>query len=151
MNVSFIFRTFRSIFKFLATYEATFDPQKGQKNSKIERNVRKMNATFFLKPKKERRERNVHFQWTEMNVENETFIFNERKWTQERNVLLKRTDAQPCVFLALVETVQYVVFSDFKLWIAPLTIKWQWKKCTVLATVSWYFSPWRWIGSCIRL
>ena len=31
MNVSFIFRTFRSIFEFLATYETPFDPKKGQK------------------------------------------------------------------------------------------------------------------------
>jgi len=30
---------FRSFFEFLATYETTFDPQKGQKNIKIKRNV----------------------------------------------------------------------------------------------------------------
>jgi len=32
-----------------------------------------------------------------MNEENETFFCTERKWTRERNVLLKRTDAQPCI------------------------------------------------------
>ena len=67
MNISFIFRTFRSIFEFLATCETTFDPQKGKKNSKIERNVRKMNVTFFSRQKK--------------NVENETFFLKERKRT----------------------------------------------------------------------
>ena len=61
MNISFIFRTFRSIFEFLATYETTFDPKKGQKNSKIEPNVQKMNGTFIFQRKNERRERNVHF------------------------------------------------------------------------------------------
>ena len=80
MNVLFIFRTFRSIFEFLATYETTFDPQKGQKNSKIERNVQKMNETFFLQTKKEHRERNVLLYV--LNV-------NERR---ERIVLLKRTE-----------------------------------------------------------
>ena len=56
--------------------------------------------------RKERRERNVHFQLTEMSVENETFIFNEQKRTQitkrsfkmnvnerrERNIHLKLTE-----------------------------------------------------------
>ena len=56
MNVSFIFRTFSSIFEFLATYETTFDPQKGQKKlenqtkrSKNERNV------FFTDKKRTKR------------------------------------------------------------------------------------------------
>jgi len=48
MNVPFIFRTFRSIFEFLATYETTFDPQNGQK--KLE------NRT-----ERSKNERNVHF------------------------------------------------------------------------------------------
>ena len=46
MSVLFIFRMFRWIFEFLATYETTFDPQKGQKKlenqtkrSKNEQNV----------------------------------------------------------------------------------------------------------------
>ena len=74
MNISFFFRTFPSIFEFLATYKTTFDPQKGKKNSKIKRNVRKMNETFFLQTKKERRERNVLLYWMEMNIENESFF-----------------------------------------------------------------------------
>ena len=81
MNVSFIFRMLRSIFEFLATYETTFDPQKGQKNLKIERSVQKMNEMIFLQTKKERRERNVLLQRTEMNVENESFFLKERKRT----------------------------------------------------------------------
>ena len=47
MNVLFIFRTFSLIFDFLATYETTFDPQKGKKNLKIELNGIKMNETFI--------------------------------------------------------------------------------------------------------
>ena len=81
MNVSFIFRTFRLIFEFLATYETTFDPQKGQKNLKIERSVQKMKKSFFLQTKKERREWNVLLYWTEKNVENELFFCTERKRT----------------------------------------------------------------------
>ena len=34
-----------------------------------------------------------------MNAENEPFLWKEWKWTWERNVLLKRTDAQPCTTL----------------------------------------------------
>ena len=59
MNVSFIFRTFRSIFEFLVTYETTFDPKKGQK--KLENRTKR---SFYSK---------------EMNVENKTFISTERK------------------------------------------------------------------------
>ena len=44
-------------------------------------NLTEMNETFILQNKNKRRERNVHFYWTEMNVENKTFIFNERKRT----------------------------------------------------------------------
>ena len=33
---------------------------------------------------------------TQKNAKNETFFYKERK---ERNVLLKRTDAQPCKFV----------------------------------------------------
>ena len=92
MNVSFIFRTFGSIFEFLATYETTFDPQKGQKKlenrtkrSKNERNVlftvkkwtQRMKHSF-AKNRNERRERNVLLQRTEMNVENETLFWKER-------------------------------------------------------------------------
>jgi len=76
-------------------YETTFDPKKGQKNSKNERNVRKMNETFFLQTKKERRERNILFKRTEKNVKNELFFYKERKRTWEQNISLKRTDAQP--------------------------------------------------------
>ena len=48
--------TFRSIFEFLATYETTFDPQKGKKKLK--------NQTKRSKTKKERREQNVLLYWT---------------------------------------------------------------------------------------
>jgi len=65
MNVSFIFRTFRSIFEFLATYETTFDPQKGQKKLK--------NRT-----KRSKNERNVLFTEQKMNAENETFFLKEQ-------------------------------------------------------------------------
>ena len=66
MNVSFIFRTFRSIFEFLATYETTFDPQKGQKKTQ------KSNETF-----KKWRKRSFYRQ--KKNVENKTFFCTERK------------------------------------------------------------------------
>ena len=36
----------------------------------------------FLMNRNEGSEQNVHFWWTEMNAVNETFIFNEREWTQ---------------------------------------------------------------------
>ena len=75
MNVSFIFRTFHSIFEFLAAYETTLDPQKGQKKTQ------KSNETFekwmkrsFYRQKKLSRERNVLLNWMEMNVENESFF-----------------------------------------------------------------------------
>ena len=69
------FSSFRRLMKPLLT------PKKAKKNSKIERNVQKMNETFFLQRKNDCRERKVHFHWTEMNVENETFISTERNWT----------------------------------------------------------------------
>ena len=72
LNISFDFRVFGDLWNH-------FWPQKRQKkNSKIERNVRKMNKTFFLQRKNERREQNIHFHWTEMNAVNETFIWKER-------------------------------------------------------------------------
>ena len=67
MNVLFSFWTFRSIFEFLATYETTFDPKKAKK-------TRKSNETFEKWTKRS-------FYSEKMNVENETFISTERKWT----------------------------------------------------------------------
>ena len=74
MNVSFIFRMYCSIFEFLATYETTFDPQKGKKKleNRTKRSKNEQNVLFT--DKKERRERNVLFKRTEKNVENESFF-----------------------------------------------------------------------------
>ena len=84
LNVLFIFYIH---FRVFCHFWTTFDPKKaffGHFWGFLRPNLTKMNKTFFLQNKNERRERNLHFHWTEINVENaenETFIFTERKWT----------------------------------------------------------------------
>ena len=63
--------TFRSFFErfvrfssFWRLMKPLLTPKKAKNNSKIERNVRKMNETFISQTKKERRERNVLLYWT---------------------------------------------------------------------------------------
>ena len=57
-----------------------------------------MQKTFhsFIKNGKEHKERRVLLYRTEKNAKNAAFFYKERKGMQERCVLLKRMDAQPC-------------------------------------------------------
>ena len=84
------FWTFRSFFAFISVhfrvfghFRATFDPKKAFFSflGTFGACPNQMNNTFFLQNKNEHSERNIHFHWTEMNVENETFFCTERKWT----------------------------------------------------------------------
>ena len=110
MNVSFVFWTFCSIFEFLATYETTFDPQKGQnklenrtKRSKNERNV-------LFTDKKERREQNVLFKRTEKNVENESFFKKKRKKRENEMFFWKERMPNP----GMQPVILFSTFTDFR-------------------------------------
>ena len=42
---------------------------------------------------------------------NTAFFYKERKRTQERCILLKRTDAQPCPFISLLDPNSKIVLA----------------------------------------
>ena len=115
------FRSFSSFWPFLNH----FWPQKaffGHFWGFLGPNLTKMNEIFFVQNGNERRERNIHFHWTEMNAENKTFIFTERKWTQrtkcsfKMNVRMKRSfkkNGCPTLPYYTVGTAQSVLYSQY--------------------------------------
>ena len=73
----------------------TFDPKKaffGHFLGFLGSNLTQRNKTFFLQNGNERRERNVHFQWTKKTQRTKRLLLMNGNECREQNVHLKRTE-----------------------------------------------------------